>query len=405
MSVNPRVSVIIPTLRAGNDLRRALESLGSDKTAPPHEVVVVFNAPIPSDIEVSRYHPCARALENMRNLGFAKACNLGAKESEGEFLAFINDDMVVGEGWLDALLTRMRESETLAAGGRILSENGKYVDFGGGSINIIGWGFQIEHGEPVEREGFVVRDVLPFACGGNFAIKRSLFEEAGGFDGGYFAFYEDVDLGWRLHLMGHNIAYAPDAVTFHSGGATGSLMPSPLKWFLQERNALQTIIKNYSGEVLWRVLPIAFALVCVRAQILSGLDSHDFVDDRTWHEWVLGESLPEFQEKEGRIWQGLLDSVKESLKAGMKAARKASLPHGYLPIESRSAGGIYALEWCLRNWDEIMEKREKVQMLRKREDREIIATFEDPLRPVLGHPREVEAMSPLEGILNEILGN
>jgi GT2 family glycosyltransferase len=403
MSDPIEVSVIIPTLRADRDLTRALDSLASDKGAPSHEVLVVFNTPQPSDIKIEAHHTRARAIQSLTNLGFAAACNLGAREAAGKTLAFMNDDMTIQAGWLATLLSTMEEQSCRAAGGRILSEDGKRFDFDGGSVNLLGWGFQSGHGDLFDKEEFIAHQWLPFACGGNFAIDSCLFEKSGGFDNEYFAFYEDVDLGWRLRLMGDEIAFSPCAVTLHAPGSTGSLLPAPLKWFLQERNSLMTIIKNYSDQVLWRVLPIAFGLVAVRAQVLSGLDLEDVVHDRTWRDWVLGVKSSGIQMETSEPWLGLLDSMKESLKTGMKSARKASVPSGYIPMEVRGLAGLSALEWCLDNWSELMSKRAKIQSMRTKGDKEILPLFDDPMRPVLGHPREIEAMQPLEAVLTELL--
>jgi len=402
MAEKEKVSVIIPTLRAEDDLLSCLVSIESDLKAPPHEVIVVFNGPMPADIELAKHHATARAVQAQTNLGFAAACNLGAREAIGDTYVFLNDDMTVRQGWVRNLVSAMESGESSAVGGRILSADGKKVDFAGGSVNLLGWGFQMGHGEPAGEDDFVAHQRLPFACGGNFAVRAKTFDEVGGFDGDYFAFYEDVDLGWRLRLMGHEIGYTDDAVVLHNVGKTGGLIDPALKWFLQERNALQTIIKNYSDEVLEQVLPIAFALVGVRATVLSGLDGGDIAHDHAWREWVLGREIPPIEEPHG-VWRGIMDQVKESVKSGMKASRKASLPHGYLPLDSRGVAGLMALEWCLDNWDVLMEKRAKVQATRVKSDREILPIFDDPLRPVLGHPREVEAMKPLEGVLNELM--
>ena len=404
MSDTPAVSVIIPTLRADKDLTRALESLAQDKDAPSHEVLVVFNAPKPSDIDIVKHHPQARAVQTLTNLGFAGACDLGAREAVGGTLAFLNDDMTVRPGWLKSMVSCLEDRGCAAAGGRILSEDGKRTDFAGGSVNLIGWGFQMGHGEAVEEDGFVAHQWLPFACGGNFAIKAEAFEAAGGFDEAFFAFYEDVDLGWRLRLMGHDIAFAYDAVALHSSGSTGNLMPPALKWFLQERNALMTVIKNYSPDVLDKILPIALALVGVRAQVLSGLDIDDIANDRAWKEWIFASEQSVLQPDSAfHVKHGLLDGVKESLKSGMKSVRKGSMPQNYLPIENRGVASLCALEWIMVNWETIFEKRAKVQSMRKRSDKEILPLFDYPVRPVLGHPREIEAMRPLEKVLENLL--
>jgi len=407
MTDKPVVSVIIPTLRAGEDLLECLESIASDADAPSNEVVVVFNSPKPYDLDLTKHHSGARAVETDKNLGFAGGCNLGALNAIGGKLVFLNDDMRVKPGWLASLTEPIgQDNGVVATGGRILMSDEKTIDFDGSSINLLGWGFQKGHGESARSIDDEFRESvrLPFACGGNFAIDPDVFESAGKFDETYFAYYEDVDLGWRLRLMGHEIEYVPDAVTFHNSGETGKLLAPQTKWFLQERNALMTIIKSLSDDILRKVLPIAFSLVSVRAQILSSLDETDIFPDEFWRDLILGESMKEKSEGHGGLLKGIVDGVKLSIKSGMKHARKSGLPEGYLPIESRGAAGLFAVEWCLNNWDELMSKRAKVQGMRKVDDGMLLSIFDDLTRPVLGHPREIDAMKPLEEIVDGMLG-
>ncbi|HEX9744457.1 MAG TPA: glycosyltransferase family 2 protein [bacterium] len=401
MPDNPQVSIIIPTLLAGDSLNQSLSSIASDTGSLSHEVIVVFNCPIPAELDLRPYHTKARAVQAPTNLGFAAGCNLGVLNSSAEFLVFLNDDMIVQPGWLDNLIVTIINKEVDAVGGQILNAEGKKIDFAGGSISLTGWGFQKGHGEDLKHDEFDIPTRIPFACGGNMAVKNEVFDKVGGFDEDYFAFVEDVDLGWRLRLAGYNIGYCPEAITHHKAGTTGSLIPPALKWFLQERNALQTIIKNYSDEMLWKILPIALSLVAVRANVISDLDPSDFAQDRVWREWVLNQ---EDQTDEQRaVWDWLVDNVREKVKSGMKSSRKASVPPMYSPMNNNGVAGLYAVEWCMKNWDRLMEKRRNVQAMRTREDGELVSMFDDAVRPVLGHPREVAAMLPLERLLESLV--
>lgn len=401
MPDKPTVSIIIPTLRAGKDLGYCLASIESDYSSSPFEIIVVFNSPKPTEFDLREFSLKARPLQAMTNLGFAAACNLGARDAVGESLIFLNDDMTVQPGWRDSMLSSMENNETSAVGGRIISSDGKKVDFEGGTINLLGWGFQKGHGLDITDDKFSVPSRLQFACGGNFGIKTELYEKSGGFDDEYFAYFEDVDLGWRLRLMGEEISYSPTATANHYAGSTGAFMPPALKWFLQERNALQTIIKNYSDDLLQRILPIAFALVNVRAMVLSDIEIADFAPDRTWREWIINPDFTEIEQK--AVWNWLVDNVRESLKTGAKSTRKAIMPHNFLPVDNRGVAGMYAIEWCMKNWNALMDKRRKIQSMRVRSDIELVAMFDDAVRPVLGHPREIESMMPLERVIEELV--
>src|SRR3990172_5147160 len=104
---------------------------------------------------------------------------------------------------------------------------------------------------------------LLFASGGAMAIRREAFFEVGGFDPDYFMYHEDVDLGWRLWLQGYKILYVPSAVVHHrqGGGYAGDSAPV---YFLNERNALFTVIKNCGDAWLARLLPLLLFWVVER---------------------------------------------------------------------------------------------------------------------------------------------
>jgi GT2 family glycosyltransferase len=104
-----------------------------------------------------------------------------------------------------------------------------------------------------------------FACGGAMLIRRDLFLEVGGFDPDYFAYFEDVDLGWRLWLLGHRVVYAPRAVVYHRHHGSWQTVNDAKKWLLAERNTLYTIVKNYEDDHLARILPAALLLILQRA--------------------------------------------------------------------------------------------------------------------------------------------
>src|SRR5207237_6141361 len=138
---------------------------------------------------------------------------------------------------------------------RIKTWDGSALDFIGGGVNYQGHGFQVDYGErSCERD--VERKVL-FACGGAMLIRRDVFREVGGFDADYFAYFEDVDLGWRLNLLGREVWYTPRATAFHRHHGTASQVVAHKLRVLYERNALFTIYKCFEDRDLDRVLTTA----------------------------------------------------------------------------------------------------------------------------------------------------
>jgi hypothetical protein len=97
-------------------------------------------------------------------------------------------------------------------------------------------------------------------------IRRDVFLEVGGFDQDYFAYFEDVDLGWRLWLLGFQVLYCPTAIVFHKGQGTAALSQAERKKLL-ERNGLFNVFKNYSDTNLEQVLLPALSLSTMKASI------------------------------------------------------------------------------------------------------------------------------------------
>jgi GT2 family glycosyltransferase len=110
------------------------------------------------------------------------------------------------------------------------------------------------------------REPLPFACGGNLAIRRGDWEAAGGFDEKLFAYFEDVELGWRLWATGRQIVAAPDAVARHRGAATSSALGDFTRGVLFERNALRVFYgcRRRVPTAFGRRLPDLSTAWCVR---------------------------------------------------------------------------------------------------------------------------------------------
>ncbi len=113
-----------------------------------------------------------------------------------------------------------------------------------------------------------------FASGAAMVIDAAVFREVGGFDERYFMFFEDVDLGWRLWLLGYEVRYVPASLVYHRHHVSMGDVGAWREHYLLERNALFTIYKNYDDENLARVLPAALALAVRRGVALGGDDPH-----------------------------------------------------------------------------------------------------------------------------------
>src|SRR5205807_6508319 len=111
---------------------------------------------------------------------------------------------------------------------------------------------------------------VPFACGGSMLVSREVFLAAGGFDPDFFAYCEDVDLGWRLWVLGYKIRLAAKSRCFHRLHGTASSLPRHQRQLLYDRNTLSSLIKNVEDENLSPMLTVALFLLLERARLNSG---------------------------------------------------------------------------------------------------------------------------------------
>jgi N-acetylglucosaminyl-diphospho-decaprenol L-rhamnosyltransferase len=163
----------------------------------PLEVIVVDNAS--SDESPARYEAAegVQLVRSDQNLGFGRGCNLGAEHARGELLLFMNPDVELEPDTISVLVRDLRETP----------------DAGVVCATAVFEGFSHERRRYLE-------DVAAMA-GAAMLVRRSHFEELGGFDPWIFLYSEDTELCYRTWLMGRRVLKDWDAVVTHEGGGTG----------------------------------------------------------------------------------------------------------------------------------------------------------------------------------------
>jgi GT2 family glycosyltransferase len=222
---------------------------------PDCELLVVDNGSSDGSVEFLQHaHPSVRVLALERNLGFADGNNAGAREARGRYLAFLNNDAAPQAGWLRELRRPLDADPGvgLAASCIVYMDNPSVIDSAGDGLTRWGGGFKRAHGQLL-RDAPRAGDVFG-ACGAACLIRRDLFDEIGGFDGHFFAVYEDVDLSYRVQLLGCRCVYVPEAVVHHAGSATlGRVSAQSVFW--GQRNLEWMYFKNTPWPLLIVTLP------------------------------------------------------------------------------------------------------------------------------------------------------
>ena len=137
----PLISIIIVNLNGKDYIKVCLDSIRNiNYPKDKIETIVVDNGSKDDSAEfLSSNYPEVKIIKNNANLGFAVANNQGARLAAGEFIAFLNNDTKVDENWLVELLRPVYgDREVVCSGSKVLSMDGKTLDFAGGMINFEG---------------------------------------------------------------------------------------------------------------------------------------------------------------------------------------------------------------------------------------------------------------------------
>jgi hypothetical protein len=212
---------------------------------------------------------------------------------------------------------------------------------------------------------------MPFACGGNMAIRHRDWKESGGFDGGLFAYFEDVDLGWRLWAAGRQVVAAPSAVARHRGAATSARLGDFRRGVLYERNALRTFFACADDEMRSAFGTVVLSTFLHRAVAFAGErpELASAVADPFGGAPPPSSALERWRRRLRE--RGVAGSLRH-LMARIVMGRRAGAPtldDGLLLMQLRAAQGF------LSGLDETEGRRTDLEKRRVVPDREIVARF------------------------------
>ncbi len=228
------------------------------------EVIVADNGSTDGSLAYLReHHPQLRLLDLQKNWGFAEGYNRTLAEVPHPWVVLLNNDALLEPDWLEKLLTvAAREPRAAFLGGKLLFYPGgrteRVMQSAGARFTDSGAAFEIGWGQP-DTGQFDQPGPVGSIPGAAVLVKRAVFTELGGFDPGYFAYLEDVDLCWRAWLRGYQTLYVPEAVAWHHYAATGGGRASPFRIRLMQRNRYATMFKNLELATLLPALGVSVA--------------------------------------------------------------------------------------------------------------------------------------------------
>jgi len=283
-------------------------------------VFVADNASIDDSMSMLNVKfPMVKTIQFDKNYGFAEGYNRAFQQIDAEYYLLLNSDVEVTHHWLTPLLEFMdNHSEVAACQPKLLSAADKdsfeYAGACGGYIDRLGYPFcrgRVFDTVECDDGQYDYLEEIFWATGACMMIRSKDYWEAGALDGRFFAHNEEIDLCWRLRLLGRKIYCIPESQVYHVGGGT---LPkgNPMKTFLNFRNNLTMLYKNLPEDEFKKVMRWRWILDYIAA-FETLLVNHNLGDfkailsaRKAFYKW-----LPEFKKDRDQI---LKSSVTNQIK-------------------------------------------------------------------------------------------
>ncbi len=234
-----------------------MEALKS-QTERDFEVLLIDNGstdPLPEKIATAFSLPNVRFHRLDHNIGFAAGNNYAAALANGEYLALLNADAYPQANWLECLNRATQKYPGCFFSSKlIMADQPDRMDGMGDVFHASGLVWRKAYAAQVSRVKDEEVEVFS-ACGAAAVYPAQAFRQVGGFDEDYFSYSEDVDLGFRLRLLGYRCIYIPAAVVQHVGSASTSRR-SDLAVYYGHRNLVWTFFKDIPGVWVWLLAPL-----------------------------------------------------------------------------------------------------------------------------------------------------
>ena len=234
----PLVSVVIIDNGGWWALRRSVESIVG-QSFQDFELIVVDNGQAESEAQdLIKTWPRATVLKSHVNMGFCRAANKASAIARGRYLFFLESRTLLNEKSLGKLVETIETEPDAGIVGPLMLNKDRSLHSVGMRIDALGQ--PCPNRELFGADTELVENVF-YVPGSAMIVNKQLFAALEGFDEGYFSGLEDADICWRTRLLGRKIVINPWAIAIH--GDRGDQAFS----YLEYRNSLRMIIKNYGG--------------------------------------------------------------------------------------------------------------------------------------------------------------
>lgn len=243
-----RVTVVIPNYDGKKYIKDCFVSL-SRQEYRDFQVVFVDNGSKDASLESAKKYQEGLKVQYVcldKNYGFARAVNEGIRLSDSEYVILLNNDTKAGRHFIGELVSAMDEDDNcFSAQAKMLQlQDESIMDDAGDFFCITGWAYA--RGKDKKACHYTQKEDVFSCCAGAAIYRKSMLKKTGLFDENFFAYLEDVDIGYRARLCGYRNIFVPEAKVLHMGSATSGSRHNEFKVRLSARNTIYVLHKNFS---------------------------------------------------------------------------------------------------------------------------------------------------------------
>lgn len=280
------VDIIIVNWNSDIQLKSCLEAIErTQKTGfTLNRIVIVDNASSDASLSyIKEFTLPITLIKNSQNLGFAKACNQGAKSSQADYLLFLNPDTVLFSNSLSAPIQFMEVPTNRSIGivgiqmvneyGSPMLSAARFPTFRIMFGKITGLAYLFKSVFPshhLSSTELTHSQIIDQVIGAYFLIRRELFFQCNGFDERFFMYFEEVDLSLRAKQIGFASYFLSEISAFHKGGGSSSKAQTMRLYYLLRSRFLYAF-KHYTTlqtyVIIFLTLTIEFSIRLIRAII------------------------------------------------------------------------------------------------------------------------------------------
>ena len=292
----PKVSVVIVNYNGERFIENLFKSL-LQQTYRDFEVIFVDNNSQDKSLEIlqqliQKHKPDfpVKIIKNPENLGYCAGNNIGVKNTQGEYILLLNNDVILDKNCIKELVKTLDNNPEIAA------SQSRLLEYHTGKL--------VSDGYRLDPYGYVQRLILlnknktlkPFFVSyASGIVRKKDYIKAGGFDEKLT--YGDYDFCWRLRLIGKELASTPTSLCRHYGSYTWKkLLRLPQRLHRIHKEIIRVLIKNYSLKNIAKKLPLALTIMTIEAIRLAKKHKNpayitSLIKAITWNLTVLKDTL------------------------------------------------------------------------------------------------------------------